>query len=286
MKNPTGVDSKEFGLAAGLVFARYFLKTDHLHYGYWPDDLPVDILNLRKAQEAYCDVLLSHIPDGVQSVLDVGCGTGALSRKMIDRGLEVESVSPSPFLTARAREMLGERGVLHENTFEDLTLGRKFDMVLFSESFQYVKLDRVFGKCRDLLEDGGHVLLCDFFKRDNPEGKSGLGGGHPLASFYRRLEDAGFFIILDTDLTARIAPSMDLVADFLESFGKPMWDLMLYALESNHPMLHRLARWKYRGKIDKIEKKYFSGRRNAVTFAADKSYRLVLCKPGELEVRP
>ncbi len=30
MKSVTNVDSKELGLAAGLVFARYFLKTDPL----------------------------------------------------------------------------------------------------------------------------------------------------------------------------------------------------------------------------------------------------------------
>ena len=212
------------------------------------------------------------------------CGTGALSRKMIDQGFEVESVSPSPFLTARAREVLGERGIIHESTFEDLAVSGKFDLILFSESFQYVKLDRVFRKCRDLLEDGGHVLLCDFFRRDDATGRSGLGGGHSLGRFYRQLHADGFSLAVDTDLTPKIAPSMDLVADLLENFGKPMWDLLLYALECNYPLLHRLARWKYRKKMDKIEKKYFSGRRNAKTFADDKSYRLVLCKLGELRI--
>ena len=76
MKNPTGVDSKEFGLAAGLVFSRYFLKTQHLHYGYWTDDLDVDIANLREAQDRYSDFIVSNIPEGVRSVLDIGCAAG------------------------------------------------------------------------------------------------------------------------------------------------------------------------------------------------------------------
>jgi SAM-dependent methyltransferase len=283
MKNPSGVDSKELGLAAGLVFAKYFLKTDHLHYGYWPDDLPVDVANLRQAQDRYCDILLSHIPDATRSILDVGCGTGVLSMRLLDEGYDVESVSPSTFLTSRAREILGERGVVHESTFEDLHLDRTFDLLLFSESFQYVKLDMVFGKCQELLSDKGKVLLCDFFRRDDASGESGLGGGHLLGRFYERLDKDGFRILTDIDLTSRTAPNMDMVADLLENFGKPMWDLLLYYLESNHPRASRLARWRYRKKIEKIERKYFSGRRNARTFSADKSYRLILCKPEEPE---
>ncbi len=281
MKKRSGVDSKEFGLAAGLVFARYFLKTDHLHYGYWPDGLPVEILNLRQAQDLYCDVLLSHIPEGTRSILDVGCGTGVLSARLIEEGFEVQSVSPSPFLTSHVREILGGRGLIHESTFEDLSLEEKFDLLLFSESFQYVDLAKVFWKCRELVSEKGYVLLADFFRRDDATGRSGLRGGHPLGGFYKRLEEAGFTVVEDVDLTPRTAPNMELVADFLENFGKPMWDLFLYSFQSNYPWLNRLARWKYRKKMDKIERKYFSGRRNAETFAADKSYRLVLCRPGE-----
>ena len=279
MKNPAGVDSRELGLAAGLVFARYFLKTGHLHYGYWPEDLPVDIANLRQAQDRYCDVLSSHIPGGTRSILDVGCGTGVMSRRLLDEGYEVESLSPSPFLTSCARETLGEEGLIHETTFEEMQTDRKYDLILFSESFQYVRLDSVFGKCRELLTEGGHVLLCDFFRRADATGESGLGGGHSLEGFYGRLKENGFSVVIDVDLTSRAAPNMDVVADLLENFGKPMWDLFLYFLESNYPRVNRFARWRYRKKIRKIERKYFSGRRNARTFAADKNYRLVLCKP-------
>jgi SAM-dependent methyltransferase len=278
VENPTGVDSKELGLAAGLVFARYFVKTQHLHYGLWTDGLPVDIANLREAQDRYSDFIVSNIPEGVRSVLDIGCGTGVLSARLLDEGYLVESVSPSPFLTSCARDVIGDRGVIHESTFEALELGSRFDLLIFSESFQYIDLKRVFGKCQELLAEGGHILICDFFRRDDAMGRSRLGGGHSLGRFYEELEKSGFNIVHDIDITDLTAPNMDVVNDLLSNFGEPMWELFQYYLQSNYPRLNRFARWRYKKKIAKIERKYFSGSRTAETFAEDKNYRMVLCK--------
>ena len=279
MRSLSSVDSKELGLAAGLVFARYFLNTDHLHYGYWPDDLPVDIQHLSQAQDLYCDFLLSHIPSGTHTILDVGCGAGIMSKRMLSEGFHVESVSPSLYLSSLAKENLGDKGLIHQSTFEELTLDRKFDLLLFSESFQYIDLARVFAKSRDLLTEKGHLLICDFFRRDDATGESGLGGGHSLKRFYEELETGGFTVEKDLDITANTAPNMDLVGNMMEDLGKPLWDLFLYYIDSNYPRASRFARWRYKKKIQKIERKYFSGRRNARTFAADKSYRLLLLEP-------
>jgi SAM-dependent methyltransferase len=281
VKNPTGVDSKELGLAAGLVFARYFLKTDHLHYGYWTDDLEVDVANLREAQDRYSDLIVSSIPEGVSTILDVGCGTGVLSARLLEEGYLVESVSPSPFLTSCAREIIGDKGLIHESTFEELFIDARFDLLLFSESFQYINLKRVFGKCRELLAEGGSVLICDFFARDDAIGRSRLGGGHSLGKFYEELEKSGFVTLIDRDITDQTAPNMDVVNDLLRNFGQPMWELFLYYLQSNYPRLNRFARWRYRKKIAKFERKYFTDSRTVETFAEDKSYRLVVCKAAE-----
>jgi len=51
MKHKRKVSSREVGLKIGWICGEYFLKLDHLHYGYWPDDLDVDITNLRRAQD-------------------------------------------------------------------------------------------------------------------------------------------------------------------------------------------------------------------------------------------
>ena len=69
------VELKEVGLDIGLAFSKHFYKTDYLHYGYWPQGLPVEPANVFEAQENYANFLLKNIPEGVSSILDVGCGS-------------------------------------------------------------------------------------------------------------------------------------------------------------------------------------------------------------------
>jgi hypothetical protein len=126
--------------------------------------------------------------------------------------------------------------------------------------------------------ENGTVVICDFFRRDDATGQSRLGGGHSLGRFYEEMEKAGFSPVIDSDITSRTAPNMDIVSDMMSDLAQPLWELLCYYLENNYPRVNRFARWRYKKKIAKIEKKYFSGSRNAKSFAADKSYRLILCK--------
>ena len=82
--------SREIGLEIGAVCGKHFLKLEHLHYGYWTDDLELEIFNLHIAQENYVNFLISHIPEGAKTILDVGCGMGQISRKLLDKGYTMD----------------------------------------------------------------------------------------------------------------------------------------------------------------------------------------------------
>ena len=172
-KNP---NSQELGLRIANIFGRYLLKTDHLHYGFWPDNLPVSLANLPKAQELYAEFLRDNIPEGVSSILDVGCGTGHNAELLLASGYQVDCVSPSPYLSSITRGKLQGRGKLYECTFEELPPGRKYDCLLFSESFQYIDLDTVFLRMPEFLNPGGCVIISDFFRIPG-EGSSAMGAG-------------------------------------------------------------------------------------------------------------
>ena len=112
--------SKDLGLGLGHVTGRFFVGTEELHFGYWPDGLAPELQNLPKAQEAFSDLLMAHLPAEAKSVLEIGCGTGVLARRLIDSGRSVDVVSPSSYLTRVAREALGDEARFHECRFEDL----------------------------------------------------------------------------------------------------------------------------------------------------------------------
>lgn len=276
------VDSREVGLVAGLNLLHFFLGTRDLHYGLWQDDLEVCVQNMPEAQKRYSEFLISHIPAGVKRILDVGCGAGGLASELLERGFEVEGVSPSPLLSDAARQQAGEAFRIHQGRFEDVEFADddKFDMVMFSESFQYINLDNVLENAKKRLEPGGHVLICDFFKTGAP-GKSVIGGGHPMKRFEQALQRSGLEVLEDIDITRETAPNLDLVEQMGRELFYPTFRLIGYAFDSNHPWLARLFRWKYRKKLDKIQRKYLSGERNGANFALHKVYRFLLLKVPE-----
>ena len=109
MKSNEKVSSKEVGLEVGLVISRFLYKTEHLHYGYWPDDLEIIPENVRKAQDLHSKLIIDSIPDDVETILDIGSGSGGLAEKLIEKGFNVHCVScllytsPSPRDRTRSR---------------------------------------------------------------------------------------------------------------------------------------------------------------------------------------
>ena len=61
-----------------LRFYRDVLGLERLHYGMWLPDDPLTMEALQAAQKRYEDFLIENVPEGVERILDVGCGTGEL----------------------------------------------------------------------------------------------------------------------------------------------------------------------------------------------------------------
>ena len=135
MKKDKKTISREIGLEIGSICGKYFLKLDHLHYGYWTKDLEVDITNVHVAQENYANFLISNIPEGVKKILDVGCGSGQTAEKLIVMGHKVDCVSPSHFLARQTHELLGNSSHVFECSYEDLQTENRYDVILFKGVF-------------------------------------------------------------------------------------------------------------------------------------------------------
>ncbi|GAA2063359.1 class I SAM-dependent methyltransferase [Williamsia deligens] len=90
-------------------------------------------------------------------VLDVGAGTGLLAEPLLRRGVDVLAVEPDPEMAeiARAKGIVVEEATAE--TWEPA--GRRFSLVTFANSWHWVDVDVVLPILRDVLVDGGHLVL-------------------------------------------------------------------------------------------------------------------------------
>lgn len=269
------VDTKEIGLDMGLVFMKFFLKTEYLHYGFWTPDMSVDVLNFRQAQENYTQQLLENIPESVKTILDVGCGSGKVAEQLLAKGYQIEAVSPSSRLTEYAKKLLNNQVHVYENIYEEAPIQKTYDLVLFSESFQYIEMHKLFQNALKHLNPNGYVLICDFFQRDGLSG-SPLGGGHKLGEYYQILAQYPFEVLKDQEITDNIAPTMQVVNDLTLQVVQPLWYMLIDVVSVKIPFIARVLKWWFRKKIEKIQNKHFKGERNPENFKKFKSYRLIL----------
>lgn len=275
MEPPAASDTRELGLELGLLALRYFAGTDALHYGLWDEDLTPCLANIAEAQRRYTEFLLDHVPLAARSVLDVGCGAGVVAQRLLERGHEVTCVSPSAVLAARTRERLGSAVTLHECRFEHLHTEARFDVVLFSESFQYIPMERALSHARTLLRPGGCIVICDFFKTE-AEGKGPMGGGHRYRHFAPALENNGLRVRHEVDITARVAPTMAVYEALRAELAGPAAELLGRYARAHYPRLSRWGAWLMRRRLNRLQRKYLSGARNPEAFCRWKSYRLIV----------
>lgn len=277
MKSNEKVSSKEVGLEVGLVISRFLYKTEHLHYGYWPDDLEIIPENVRKAQDLHSKLIIDSIPDDVETILDIGSGSGGLAEKLIKRGFNVHCVSPSDYLADAIEQKLGDKVRVYRSTCQDLELEQKYDLVIFSESFQYVQVNQAIEKSIEALKPNKHLLICDFFRQPGT-GRRPLGGGHGWDWFQNALKDYPLEEIINTDITKETARTMDMLNDMLSNVALPISSLSGRYMDSNFPKTMKIFRWVFRKQLTKIDEIYFSGHLTSEMFNKMKTYRLLLYK--------
>jgi len=107
-------------------------------------------------------------------VLEVGCGTGQLTRGLLARGLHVTALEPGKSLIALARQNLEGAGEMKfvNAQFEDALLPREQFRAVFSASaFHWVDPRVSWQKAADALVCGGTLALLQYFGLEEPRSK-------------------------------------------------------------------------------------------------------------------
>ncbi|HHG90441.1 MAG TPA: class I SAM-dependent methyltransferase [Devosia sp.] len=231
-------DTKTEGLDAYVYMAKVFADSPWLHYGLWEPGERVVVPNVRQAQERYVEKLIGLFPPAPLAVLDVGGGTGEMAALLQSRGYEVDMLTPSSVQVEEARKKLAAERV-HHCRFEEFSGEKKFDVVLFSESFQYVPLGDSLPRLEALLNEGGIVVIADCFRNDNfRKGELVPGGGHIFSEFVRGVEVNGLEIVGDVDVTEGVAPTMQIDQQFYRGFLAPVVKQISEGLARSRPIVH------------------------------------------------
>ncbi len=204
----------------GLAAVKFLTGKENLHYGLW-DGLDVCAANLGPAQEAYTEKLFRLLPNRPLKILDIGGGAGVTAQKLIEKGHNVTIIVPSAYLADRCRQN-APNATLHEMMFEDFETDQRFDLCLFSESFQYIPMGFSLPRCAELLAPEGLLIIADCFRTEaykRPDRTSRVGGGHPYDSYQRAVAESAFEVLSEEDITASVAPSVQVEQDFFHVVG-------------------------------------------------------------------
>jgi SAM-dependent methyltransferase len=104
-------------------------------------------------------------------VLEVGCGTGQLTRSLLARGLRVTAVEPGRQLIARTRDRLADTGDVQfvNARLEDASLPSAHFRAVFSASaIHWIDPDVSWRRVADALVDGGTLALVSYFGLAQP----------------------------------------------------------------------------------------------------------------------
>jgi SAM-dependent methyltransferase len=152
-----GMSSEAVGRGYGTVFDEVAEEYDHHRPGY-PDVL------IDRAFE------VAGLEPGAP-VLEVGCGTGQLTRSLLARGLQVTAVEPGVQLIARARERLADAGEVQfvNARLEDASLPSAHFRAVFSASaIHWIDPDVSWRRAAEALLDGGMLALVSYFGLHDP----------------------------------------------------------------------------------------------------------------------
>ena len=265
------MDKHEVILALEGLLSEVVFGNGYRHYGYWPEGSPDQptFESINEAQERYFKKVLETIPAGVETILDVGSGTGSIAVRLSARGFRVDCVSPSFTMNAMARRKLPTSATVYDARFEDLDIDAEYNLVLFCESFHYLNSRRALANVRRYAL--GHVLIFDYFRtRDGDPGDrasykqfvSLLSG--PFAS--------DFGTVRDEDVTPQVLPTFRVLDVLGKAHVKPFLRSFVEQLRRENPFYALLLRWP----LARFARKAKAQSRRHDSFAKEREYRLIL----------
>lgn len=257
-------DDLELALYAA-IFGNNFL-----HYGYFKeppkDPESISLADVKKAMVDYADLILERVPAGA-TALDLGCGMGGLLEKLDKAGVKASGVTPDKNQVAHITKTWPHIPV-HHCKFEEVPDGTTYDVLINSESFQYVDLEKGLAKAQNLMAPGGKWVMTDYF-RINPDAHNK--SGHPLDKFEEAVARHGFKISERIDITKNTVPTLQYAYVLATRFGLPIGNFASARFFRKHPFFEYLFKPLVQEKLSGVRLRTI----DADIFSSDKRYLLL-----------
>jgi SAM-dependent methyltransferase len=260
-----------------LFVCTELLGLPSLHYGYWEPDEELTLDNARIAQRRYTEVLADRIPDGVHTVLDVGCGTGDLSRLLARRGYRVTALSPDDNARGFFQTAVPNLTFV-QSRFEDFRTRQRFDLIVMSESNNYFDPDAGLGQCRRLLHTGGYLLISGMFRRRPSETYKQVINIED--DYVRRAWRHGLALHDRRDITRETLPTLVLTRMAIQRYVPPLVETARHFIEGTSPWKARALQLVFGRQLRELKRvhDYYLERTDATRFVHDVRYLQVLLR--------
>ncbi|MCX7957100.1 MAG: class I SAM-dependent methyltransferase [Endomicrobia bacterium] len=232
-----------------LKFFRDIFELECLHFGYWDNSLKeINLENLKKAQQLYIDVLIQKIPKDVKTVLDVGCGTGEVAKNLLLKNFVVECVSPDNYQYSIVKKKL-QNITFHLTKFEYLVVDKQYDLVLMAESCQYLNLELMFIKLKQVVSQNGYVLISDYFRKSDIKYYRTT---HIESEFKKYLKKFNFEIVSEEDITDNVLPTLTLAKKYYEKYLLPISEIIIGYTSEKMRLVSKIIKFFLKKKLKKI----------------------------------
>lgn len=183
-----------------------------MHYGWFPEGRfeRASLDTLRTAQRLFLDHVLEIVPTDAAEVLDVGTGTGDVAVALAERGHRVMTISPDPDQARWVKGHVGPRLRFMPLRFEDLPDEPRFDCIVFSESANYVDLENLLARSRELASPEATLVIAAPLATGRSDVFTDM---HTVAEFQRLVERSSWQTVHEYDATQYVAPTLRLSRD-------------------------------------------------------------------------
>lgn len=174
-----------------------------LHHGLWyhPSE------DVDEAKANLVNRCLEALPGG-ESIIDVGCGYGSVSRQLARNYKVVHAITNSSVQYAQARAQSLPEIQTHLKHWFDFKLQDKVEAIIALESLSHFASFQTFAsRCHAHLQVGGTLVVADWFGQ--PQTNLARVGGIPpwrtTEEWIKTAEQNGFALIASQDLTTKVA---------------------------------------------------------------------------------